>query len=195
MSQYHSNTSNRHPVQKYFITYPKSTVSKLAFLNVFKELHLDYYIICEEEHQDGTPHLHVLVWFHTKKTKATLLKYLRRKFPDDYKRIHLSSIRNLNAAIDYCKKEDEDYLEDPKGLPKRPYKYPVWMTNQCLLLFGRHPEAMVAEAKAELLILETRKKEIDVILPKLLMDLPNSQSQCHILELELNSISSKLLLR
>ncbi len=113
MSQFQSNTSNRHPVQKYFITFPKSTVSKLAFLNILKELHLDYYIICEEKHQDGTPHLHVLTWFHTKKTKATLLKYLRRKFPDDYKRIHLSSIRNLPAAIDYCKKEDEDYLESP----------------------------------------------------------------------------------
>ena len=193
--RFHSNTSNRHPVQKYFITYPKSTVSKLAFLKMFQEQNLDYYIICQEAHQDGTPHLHVLAWFHTKKTKATLLTFLRRKFPDDNHRIHVSSIRNLPAAIEYCKKEDEDYIEEPLGLPKKPFKYPNWMVSECLLLFQRHPKDMADEAKAERLILENRKKEIDVILPKLLLDLPNSYSQCHILELELNSICSKLLSR
>ncbi len=191
----HSNT-NRHPIQKFFVTFPKSgAVTKHAFLKCCQELRLTYYIVCKETHEDGTPHLHALLWFHTKKTKARLLKFFKDKYPNDNKRIHVESVRNIKATVEYCKKEDAQYLETPGGPPKRKYKYPIWMVSACQQHFKSHPAVMAQQFRDETRKLENRKKEIDKILPKLLMDFPNSASQCHILEQERNDIVHSLCLR
>ena len=191
-----SHSTNRHPIQKFFVTFPKSgELTKAEFLKCCKELHLTYYIVCKETHEDGSPHLHALLWFHSKKTKSRLLKFFKEKYPNDNKRIHVESVRNFKATIEYCKKEDSQYLESPGGPPKRPYKYPAWMVSACKQHFKQHPADMASEYRAETLRLENRKREIDKILPKILLDFPNSASQCHILESERNDIVHSLLMR
>ncbi len=191
-----SHSTNRHPIQKFFVTFPKSgELTKTEFLKCCKELHLTYYIVCKETHEDGSPHLHALLWFHSKKTKSRLLKFFKEKYPNDNKRIHVESVRNFKATIEYCKKEDSQYLESPGGPPKRPYKYPAWMVSACKQHFKQHPADMASEYRAETLRLENRKREIDKILLKILLDFPNSASQCHILESERNDIVHSLLMR
>lgn len=191
-----SHSTNRHPIQKFFVTFPKSgEITKTVFLKICKELHLTYYIVCKETHEDGSPHLHALLWFKSKKTKSRLLKFFKEKFPNDNKRIHVESVRNFKATIEYCKKEDSQYIELPGGPPKRPYKYPAWMVSACKQHFKQHPADMASEYRAETIRLENRKREIDKILPKILLDFPNSASQCHILESERNDIVHSLLMR
>lgn len=189
-------SQNRHPIQKFFITFPKSgELSKHEFYKHCEELNLAYYLIAKESHEDGTPHLHALLWFKSKKTKARLLKFFKDKFPNDNKRIHVQSVRNLEATIAYLRKEDATPLEHPDGLPKRNYKFPNWMVQACKDLFQRHPEEMAREYRENTRKLQNRKKEIDKILPKLLLDYPNSATQTHILEKELKDIVLTLLSR
>ena len=41
-------------------------------------------------------------------SKCKLLKYLEKTYPVDIERIHLRAVRDLDNAIDYCKKEDSE---------------------------------------------------------------------------------------
>ena len=159
----HSNfnvcNNNRHPLQKFFVTFPKSgLITKHEFLAICKEMKLAYYIACQETHEDGTPHIHVLLWLKSKKTKSRLLKFFKDKFPNDNKRIHVQSVRNFKATIEYCKKEDDQYLESPGGPPRRAFKYPTWMVHQCKQHFKKHPADMAADFRSETSELENRKK-------------------------------------
>lgn len=189
-------TSNRNPLQKYFVTYPQShDHTKLNFLETCQELNLKYYIICQETHLDGNPHLHALLWLQKSMTKARLLKFFKEKYPSNYKRIDVQSVRNLKATIEYCRKEDPSPLEHPDGPPlhHRKFKYPTWMVTDCQLCFGCHPSEMAEEYRARINSLEKRKKEIDLILPRLLLDYPQSKETCDILERERNDIVHSLL--
>lgn len=47
-----------------FLTYPKCDMEKQVWLDAFTGKKFDYYVICRELHQDGTPHLHVLLKNH-----------------------------------------------------------------------------------------------------------------------------------
>jgi len=80
----------------------------------------DFYRIVEEKHADGSPHLHALVKFKAKFSKAFVLKHFKEIFPDDYKRIDVQPVRSVKHAHDYLSKEDKEPLEsgsylDPRG--------------------------------------------------------------------------------
>lgn len=189
-------TTNRNPLQKWFITFPKSgSVEKTDFLKILEELSLTYYIICKETHLDGTPHLHAVIWLKDKLSKSKVLKFFKEKYPDSNKRIHVKSVRNLSASIEYCKKEDAQYLESPSGPPKRAYRYPAWMVSACKAAFKRTPEEMAAEFREETSRLQLEKSKIDFQLRELSKQLPYSQTQCDILETKLKLIVETLSMR
>jgi len=108
-------TSNRNPIAKYFITFPKSNVSRECFLTFLLERPLRYYLVAEEAHADGTPHLHAVIWLEQPISKAKFLKIFKVRFPQDYHRIQLQAVRSMNHAVEYCKKEDIAPLESLGG--------------------------------------------------------------------------------
>lgn len=106
--------ASRNPLQRYFLTFPKSReVSIESLIQLLPSY--EYYIACRETHKDGTPHIHICISLEKKITKSQLLKPFKEEYPDDWKRIHVRSTRNFNGAVDYCKKEDTNYIE--QGTP------------------------------------------------------------------------------
>lgn len=102
---------NRNPVKQMFITYPKSTCDKQEFRDKLLKFEPDYYKIVEEKHKDGTPHLHAVIRFKNKYSKAHMLKYFKEVYPNDYKRIDVEAVRSIKNAIKYLSKEDTEPLE------------------------------------------------------------------------------------
>lgn len=98
--------TNRNPVKQLFITFPHSNVDKVQFRDDLLRFEPDYYNVCEEKHKDGSPHLHAIVRFKNKYSKAFVLKYFKEKYPDDYKRIDIKPVRSIKNAIQYLSKED-----------------------------------------------------------------------------------------
>lgn len=188
------NSLNRNPILKFFVTFPQcGGVTKLKFLTICQELKLKYYIICKELHQDGNPHLHIILWLAHKMSKPQLLKFFKSKFPNDNQRIQVAPVRSITHAIAYVKKEDAGYLEHPDGPPKKVYTYPKWMVVQSRNLLGYHPSEGAREYREIREKLEIRKKDIDKILTHLLLDYPYSKTQCDILEKERDMIVYSLL--
>lgn len=103
--------TNRNPVKQLFITFPHSTCDKIEFRDKLLRFEPDYYKLCEEKHQDGTPHLHAVIRFKNKYSQSHVLKYFKQIFPDDYKRIDVKPVRSIKKAIDYLSKEDPFPLE------------------------------------------------------------------------------------
>lgn len=103
--------TNRNPVKQLFITFPKSNVDKVEFRDALLRFEPSYYKVCEEKHKDGTPHLHAVVKFKNKYSKAYVLKYFKEIYPTDYKRIDVKPVRSIKNAIAYLSKEDESPLE------------------------------------------------------------------------------------
>lgn len=101
---------NRNPIKQWEVTFPQSgQMSKEEFILKFPPT--DYLIICTEEHKDGGLHLHCGLKFKKPLTHSKLIKWISAKFPDDWKRIHISPIKNWEAWQDYCKKEDAEFIE------------------------------------------------------------------------------------
>lgn len=102
--------TNRNPVKQLFITFPHSNVDKVAFRDDLLRFEPNYYKVCEEKHKDGSPHLHAVVRFKNKYSKAYVIKYFKEKYPDDYKRIDVKPVRSIKNSIAYLSKEDENPL-------------------------------------------------------------------------------------
>lgn len=96
---------NRHPIKQWEITFPQcGVIERETFVNSFPPT--EYAICAQEEHADGGLHLHLGIKLLKPLTHSKLIKYLKEKFPDDWKRIHVSAIKNWDNWNDYCKKED-----------------------------------------------------------------------------------------
>lgn len=102
---------NRNPIKQMFITYPKSTCDKHTFRDQLLKFEPDYYKVVEEKHKDGSPHLHAVLRFKNKYSKAHVLKYFKEIYPDDYKRIDVEPVRSIKNALKYLSKEDTEPLE------------------------------------------------------------------------------------
>lgn len=100
-------TTHRNPVRSVFVTWPKTPVAAEALLKDFQELFdLHAIEIATEKHADGTDHLHAIVQFNNKYSTAHVLKKFKDKYPEDNQRLHVRSVRSLNHAIEYIRKED-----------------------------------------------------------------------------------------
>jgi len=102
--------NHRKPLRNYFITYPKSNpnMMKQSFAEILMELNCKIIKVVEETHRDGTPHMHAIIILKNKKNKKNILEFLKKEFPNSYKRIHVGSIRNVFDANRYIQKEDKD---------------------------------------------------------------------------------------
>lgn len=101
---------NRNKMKQFFVTFPKSKIDKHEFRDVLSPELVNWYMIVEEKHKDGTPHLHALYKLKDGITKSQLLKIYKQKFPDDYMRIDVKPVRSLKHSIAYLSKEDKDPL-------------------------------------------------------------------------------------
>lgn len=110
---------NRNPVKQFFITFPKSNIDKVEFRDSLLRFEPSYYKVCEEQHKDGTPHLHAVVKFKNKYSKAFVLKYFKEKYPEDYKRIDVEIVRSIKNSITYLSKEDDNPLESGEFVDSR----------------------------------------------------------------------------
>lgn len=100
-------TTNRNKVIQWEITYPQSgETPKETFHSCFPPC--SYSICAKEAHADGNPHLHLGIKLKKGISKANLLKFVEKNFPDSFKRIHISPIKSWEQWIDYCHKEDPD---------------------------------------------------------------------------------------
>nr|WAE42421.1 MAG: replication associated protein [Cressdnaviricota sp.] len=93
--------------KNFFLTYPQCDLSKEdAAKELGHKLALDYLIIAQEQHKDGTPHLHALI---TAKEKA---KISNQKF-FDIAGFHgnYQTARNTDDVREYVKKADMEPLE------------------------------------------------------------------------------------
>lgn len=137
--------SHRHPVQKMFITFPKSTCDKNTFRDILLQFDPDYYKVCEEKHKDGTPHLHAVIRFKGKYSVQHVLKIFAKSFPDDWKRIDVKPVRSLKHAVAYLSKEDKAPLESGEAVAK-------WMK------FHKDLAEKMGFATVEALLIEQEKR-------------------------------------
>lgn len=98
--------TNRNPVKSMFITFPKSNLSRKDFSSIFMPKKPTYMKCVEEHHKDGTPHLHLIIQFSDKFSKGHIVKFLKEKLPDDYKRIDVQTLRSIKHSEVYLNKED-----------------------------------------------------------------------------------------
>jgi hypothetical protein len=91
-----------------FLTYPKCLLTKEELITHLKTLKhtFNYYCVCIEAHEDGTPHLHCVLKFNKKVD-------IRNETYFDLQGYHpnIQTTKNINASINYIKK-DGNYLED-----------------------------------------------------------------------------------
>lgn len=105
------NSKNRNPVKQFFITFPRSEqFTKEMFLETMQRFKPDYWKISKETHEDGSPHLHGIFRTTNKFSKAFILKYFKKEFPNDYKRIHVGIVRSIKHCLIYIDKEDLEPL-------------------------------------------------------------------------------------
>lgn len=96
---------HRHKVEQWGITFPKSQgYNKTDFAALFPPS--TYSLVCEEQHEDGSPHLHAAIKLTKGISQATMLRWVQGKFPKDWKRIKFEAIKSWDKWHDYCKKED-----------------------------------------------------------------------------------------
>ena len=103
-------TTNRNRIKRWFITYPKcGQTTKTSFARtILRQYKCAYLKAVQETHQDGTPHLHVYLVLQNANTHAQFLKFITKSYPDNWKRIHLQSVRNPKATLQYLEKEDSE---------------------------------------------------------------------------------------
>lgn len=96
--------------KQFFLTYPQCPVSKeVALISMEDKGHLTAYIISEEQHKDGTPHLHVYLKFERKKNfkspKCFDIEFDGHTYHGNYQ-----TVKNADAVMTYVKK-DNNFIE------------------------------------------------------------------------------------
>jgi len=112
--------TNRNRLVRWFITYPKCELTKMAFSREILQVHACKYLkAVQETHQDGTHHLHVYLVLENAISHAQFLNFFKKVYPNDWKRIHLKPVRNPVATLQYLDKEDtEPFVVGNLPVPK-----------------------------------------------------------------------------
>lgn len=121
------------PIKSWFITFPQSgDVSLSQFLDVFMVYPVQYYKLVKELHEDGNPHIHMILQFKGKRTFSAMLGRLKEKFPFDWKRIKIETLRSKTDADIYLSKDCKEKLEggDYKEREKKVKPMPVWLERE-----------------------------------------------------------------
>ena len=104
---------------KFFLTYPQCPTPKQEVVERIRDQHPDVegYIVAEEVHADGTPHLHVYLAFEeTRKIKDpayfdTLVHPMKHG--------NYQSVRSPNAVKKYCQKDGNYLTEGVEAMGKK----------------------------------------------------------------------------
>lgn len=124
------DTRSNKPIKSWFITFPQSGDYTLQYvLEKFSAFKVQYAKLVKELHQDGNPHLHIVIQYATPHTKNAILAQLKVKFPDDWKRIHIQSLGSKSMADVYLAKDAVDTLEvgNYEGKKKKEKPMPYWI--------------------------------------------------------------------
>lgn len=104
MSQNRLNGSVQ--VKGWFCTWPKCPIKKEVALKILDEMHdIQEYVICEELHKDGTPHLHAFIKLRRKKRfnpRMFDLKDLDENYHGEYQ-----PAKSFAAVVRYVMKDDK----------------------------------------------------------------------------------------
>lgn len=131
MAEYKKETKSNKPIKSWFITFPQSREYTLqVMLEYISTFPVQYAKLVMESHQDGSPHMHIVVQYKTPHTKNAVLAIFKTKLPNDWKRIHIQSLGSKAMADIYLNKEAIDTLEYGTyvGKVKKEKKPPVWLT-------------------------------------------------------------------
>lgn len=92
-------------VKGWFLTYPQCSESKECALEFFKTLNIEEAVVCEEKHEDGSPHLHAYVKLeHGVDVKKAPTYFDLNGFHGNYQ-----AARSWRACQEYVKK-DGNYI-------------------------------------------------------------------------------------
>lgn len=96
--------------KKFLLTYPQCDVKKevaVARLKLKWPTQMMGYVVCEEAHQDGTPHLHVFIQFKDKQTFCgeNYMDFIAEKH-GNYK-----GVTSVRGSINYCIKGSNYLVE------------------------------------------------------------------------------------
>lgn len=130
MAEYKKNTRSNAPVKSWFITFPQSGEYTLQYiLEQISSFPVQYAKLVKEAHQDGSPHMHIVVQYKTPHTKNAVLAQLKVKLPNDWKRIHLQSLGSKAMADIYLGKDPIEKLEQGEyiGKTKKVKPMPYWL--------------------------------------------------------------------
>lgn len=99
---------------KFFLTWPKCPLSKETVKELLWEIKAPkFYIICEETHLDGSPHIHAYVEFN-KRVETRNSSY----FNLNSYQCNIGRVRHKWRAINYCKK-DGNFITNIKKINKK----------------------------------------------------------------------------
>lgn len=118
------------PIKSWFITFPQSAEVTLSqFLDVFMVYPVQYYKLVKELHEDGNPHIHMILQFKGKRTFSAMLGRIKEKLPFDWKRIKIETLRSKTDADIYLSKDCKEKLEggDFKEREKKVKPMPNWL--------------------------------------------------------------------
>lgn len=132
MAEHKKQTRSNKAIKAWFITFPQSGNTTLdSFVETFSVYEVQYSKVVRELHADGNPHLHLVIQFKGSHTKNALLGQVKKKFPDDWKRIHLQSLGSKHMADVYLGKDAQEVKESgvymTKGKKER--KRPDWIVE------------------------------------------------------------------
>lgn len=108
-------SNNRHPVKKWSITFPQcGDLDRKEFAESFPPS--EACACAREEHKEGGWHLHLGLELKKAISFANMLKWIKSKYPDDWKRIDLQATKSMISWEEYLSKEDPDvYLKKRVG--------------------------------------------------------------------------------
>lgn len=94
---------------RFFLTFPQSgdVTRETAMTNLRSKCDVDWAIVAQEQHKDGTPHLHVLFRLKTQRqfTGSDCFDFVTGKHGN------YTTVRNLRSCLKYIVKSDKDYLK------------------------------------------------------------------------------------
>lgn len=128
----------------FFLTYPHCTLTREqlrdAILTKLAANNPTDYIVAIEEHEDGTPHLHMLVVCERKKSVGSAKYFDVAGFHGNYQ-----TARNRLKVFDYCNKSDSEALNTftPESLRCKTEGKRKFVAEQ--LLAGKELEEIVEE--------------------------------------------------
>lgn len=114
----------------FLLTYPQNSATKEDLLNHLKLIfkHGEYFIVCQEAHEDGSPHLHAVI---VCSKRCNIKSRSDGSHPCDFNgKGNYQSCRSIQDSITYVKKDGNFIEEGQAPTPKRKWSELVDTTSK-----------------------------------------------------------------